>query len=163
VLVNWTGLPLLWGRCRTPAPVSAPTRTSSGHSAAMTAAAKSELFEGLQVVAGQGQDTGAAGAVFGARAGLSRQGGQLMRSASMRSVTAWNARRPAALLFSLPDEPGWDPCVSVRGTAAAAWRRIADDADNAAAGGGVGLRDGEAHRRTFGLSLPATVGGQEEL
>jgi hypothetical protein len=158
VLVNWTGLPLLWGRCRAPAPSPAPAR---GSNAAVTAAAALAPLVGLEVAAGQvAQGDGPGGAVFGAGVGLSRQGGRVVRSAAMRAGTAWNARRPAALLFSLPDEPGWDPCVSLRGAADAAWRRVAADADDAVAGGGGGgLRDGEAaHRSTFGLSLPATVG-----
>jgi hypothetical protein len=146
VLVNWTGLPLLWGRCRAPAP--------GGSSAAVVAPAQDELAAGQVAPA---SSPGPAGPVFGAGAGLSRQGGQVVRSAAKRAGTAWNARRPEALLFSLPDGPGWDPCVSVRGATEAAWRRLADD-DAAAAAGVGGLRDGEAaHRRVFGLSLPATV------
>jgi len=113
VMVNRTGLPLLFGRCR-----DRRVANKAG-----------EVELEVVVVAGQKEDTGEhLHSAAGWQCWEERGQKKWVRSAEeVKDIGggAWNVRDPESVMLSLPEGPEWSPCVSVAG--ADKWIEIAHD------------------------------------
>ena len=104
VLVNWTGLPLIWGRCR-----SSGLRVKSSSSSTLSSYSETAPSSVLSVEIAAGQEyhhqKGHNCNRFGDGAATQLPAGP--------ESPAWSAKRPDALIFSMSEEQGWVPCVAI--------------------------------------------------
>jgi len=150
ILVNWTGLPLKWGRCR----INLEHKKMPGCR---------RFFQGnndqncrsnvKEIIEAAGVETQLTSEMFPSQdfSLLFAQENQAFdRTSSCGEPTAWNKKLPSVLLFHCPAGPEWDPCVSICGTNK--WERISDDFEN----NDGGLHDGSILQRLSVISLASS-------
>jgi hypothetical protein len=125
ILVNWTGLPLKWGRCR----VDLEQKKMPGCRRFFQANSDQNCRSNLkEVVEAAGMETQLKSEMFPSHNCsllFAQEKDTFDRTSSHGESTAWNKKLPSVLIFHCPAGPEWDPCVSICGTNE--WERISDD------------------------------------
>ena len=161
VLVNWTRLPLVWGCYRTSNNNLSPSAIRASESTMTYLVAASEV----KILAGQSFDRLSGASAHNGESPESPEGdnnnedlenvGKEVLKVINTDTPTWNSQQPSNLIFSLPDESGWAPCVAVRSSGELVWHRLIADDDKSE---GIGRSlDAMMGGRSFEITLSTTM------